>query len=129
LLLARLLLRLAALLAGLAFAGFALLELLVAFRVFLEADVLALIGLEPDAAVAFGLVSAALRLRLLVFAFRLLPRLLRLAWLLLLLLAGILLSRVLLLAGVLLLLAGGLLALIPGLIVHGGLLSIRDVAG
>jgi hypothetical protein len=118
------------LLSGLTLAGLTLLELFVGLGVVLEADVLALLRLELHAAIAFGLVSSALRLRLLVFALRLLPRVLRLARLLLLLLAGILLSRVLLLTWVLLLLLPGvLLAFVPGLIGHGVLLSIRDGAG
>jgi hypothetical protein len=118
LLLARLLLLL---LAGLALAGFALLEL-VAGPFVLEADVLALLGLELHAAIAFGLVSTALRLRLLVFALGL-AALHRIALALLFLLAaagaGVL---VLLLARVL------LLAFVPVLIGHGFLLSIRDGA-
>ena len=111
------------LLTRLALAALALLQLLVEAFVFLEADVLALFGLELHAPIAAGLVTAALRLRLLVFAIGL-AALHRVALTLLFLLAaagtGVL---------VLLLLARGLLAGIPGLVVHGILLSIRDDAG
>jgi hypothetical protein len=96
------------LLFGLTATGLPLLELLVELFIFLEADVLALLGLELHAAIAFGLVGAALLAALVL----------------------LLLTRVLLLAGLLLLLlAGVLLAFVPGLIGHGVLLSIRDGAG
>jgi hypothetical protein len=124
------------LLFGLTAARLALLDLLLELFVFLEADVLALLGLELHAAVALGLVSAALRLRLLAFAIGL-PALHGAALGLLLLLAAagaavlvlLLLARVLLAGGLLLLLAGVLLAFVPGLVVHGIFLSFRGVAG
>jgi hypothetical protein len=128
LLLARLLL-LRLLLLGLAAARLALLDLLLEFVVFLEADVLALLGLGRHAAIAFRLVSTALLVR---------PLVVLLAALILLLLARILLlsrglllllARVLLLARLLLLLLAGVpLAFVPVLIGHGFLLSIRDGA-
>jgi hypothetical protein len=104
------------LLLGLAAARLALLDLLLELVVFLEADVLALLGLERHAAIAFRLVSTALLVR---------PLVVLLAALILLLLARILLlSR-----GLLLLLARVLLlAFVPVLIGHGFLLSIRDGA-
>jgi len=138
LLLAGLLLLTGLLLFRLAGAALALLELVVVLGVFLEADVPTLLGLELHAAIAFGLVAAALLLvhlaaaqasRLLVRAIRLAALRAALARLLLLLLAGILLAGILL-AGVLLLLAG-VLRLAGGLVLvgHGRLLSIRTVAG
>jgi hypothetical protein len=121
------------LLARLAPGVLALLELLVHLRVFLEADVLSLLGLELNAAVAFGLIAAAL-LRLPGAAFavglfalaRLLAALHRITLALLLLptAAGAGVLGLLLLSRILLLLAG-----IPGLVGHGSLLLLREVAG
>jgi len=108
--------------AGLPFTRFALFELVVEFLVLLEPDVLALLRLELDAAIAFGLVGAALLVHLApAFGLGLAFLLTAGALLFLLRVAGVLL---LLLTGVLLLLAG-----LFGLIVHGGLLSFREVAG
>ena len=100
----------------LALAALALFQLIVELRVFLEADVLALFGLELHTAVAFGLIAAtllavALPLLLLLSAAGACAGLL-LAWILLLLLTGVL-----------------LLAGIPVLVVHLDLLSRRTVAG
>jgi hypothetical protein len=123
------------LLFGLTATGLPLLELLVELFIFLEADVLALLGLELHAAIAFGLISAALRLRLLAVALGL-AALHRAALALLFLLAAagagilvLLLAGILLPGGLLLLLSGSLLALVPGLVGHEILLSFRDVAG
>ena len=99
----------------LALAALALFQLIVELRVFLEADVLALFGLELHATVAFWLIAApllAVALDLLLLLSASACAGLLLAWILLLLLAGVL-----------------LLVGIPVLVVHLDLLSRRTVAG
>jgi len=91
-------------------AGFALFELLGEILVFLEADILALIGLDPDAPVPFALIAAALALLSLLTLAAIRAMLLLLLLLLIGALLFLLLARIRLLAG------------IPVLVVHGDLL-------